>query len=137
MDTLTPFTRRGFLHSAGFGIGGLALAWLLCLLCAAIVSTAYSIIVTGAKIWIDSIGYFQLALVLFDGDLLGSLYRSEFGFRYQHVTPGLPFLIRALDAVFHGYLWPVLALIQGLLSAIAVTYFVLSFRNKLGSAPVA
>ncbi len=109
-------------------------AWLLCLLFAAIVSTAYSIIVTGAKIWIDSIAYFQLALVLFDADLLGKLYQSEFGFLYQHVTPGLPFLIRVLDAVFHGYLWPALALIQGLLSAIAVTYFVLSFRGKLSRA---
>src|SRR5436190_22811342 len=86
-------------------------AWVLCLLFAAFVSTAYSIIVTGAKIWIDSIAYFQLALVLFDADLLGRLYQSEFGFLYQHITPGLPFLIRLLDAGFIGYLWPALALI--------------------------
>jgi hypothetical protein len=106
-------------------------AWALFLLFWATIATAYTIAVTGAKIWIDSISYFQLALVLFDGDQLARLYQSEFGFFYQHVTPGLPFLIRVLDIIFHERLWPALAIIQGLLSAIAVTYFVLSFRDKL------
>jgi hypothetical protein len=106
--------------------------WDLFLLFFAIAAHAYSIVVTGAKYWIDSIVYFQLALALFDGDQLGRLYNSEFGFLYQHSEPGLPLLIRALDLISSGHLWPALAIFQGLLSAAAVTYFVLAFRTKLG-----
>jgi hypothetical protein len=105
--------------------------WGLLLLFFAIAAHAYSIVVTGAKFWIDSIVYFQLALALFDADQLGRLYNSEFGFLYQHASPGLPFLIRALDGIFGQRLWPALAIFQGLLSASAVTYFVLAFRDKL------
>ena len=105
--------------------------WSVFLLFFAIAAHAYSIVVTGAKFWIDSIVYFQLALALFDADLLGRLYNSEFGFLYQHASPGLPFLIRALDGIFGQQLWPALAIFQGLLSASAVTYFVLAFRDKL------
>ena len=36
--------------------------------------------------------------------------------------------------MFHERLWPALAALQGLLSAAAITYFVLSFRNRLGRA---
>src|SRR6202158_448126 len=106
--------------------------WSVFLLFFAIAAHAYSIVVTGAKFWIDSIVYFQLALALFDADQLGRLYNAEFGFLYQHASPGLPFLIRALDGIFGQQLWPALAVIQGLLSASAVTYFVLAFRDKLG-----
>src|ERR1700694_6187195 len=105
--------------------------WSVFLLFFAIAAHAYSIVVTGAKFWIDSIVYFQLALALFDADLLGRLYNSEFGFLYQHASTGLPFLIRALDGIFGQQLWPALAIFQGLLSASAVTYFVLAFRDKL------
>ena len=45
--------------------------WSLFLLFSAIVAHAYSIVVTGAKFWIDSIVYFQLAPALFDADQLG------------------------------------------------------------------
>jgi hypothetical protein len=106
-------------------------AWWLFLLFFAVVTHAYSILVTGAKFWIDSIVYFQLARALFDAGQLGRLYHSEFGFLYQHVTPGLPVLIRVLDAIFREQLWPALAIFQGLLSAFAVTYFVLAFRTRL------
>ena len=106
-------------------------AWCLFLLFFAIAAHAYSMVVTGAKFWIDSIAYFELALALFDGEQLGRLYHSEFGFLYQHVVPGLPLLIRVLDEVFRDHLWPALAIFQGLLSASAVTYFVLAFRTKL------
>jgi hypothetical protein len=106
-------------------------AWCALLLFFAIFFHAYSIVVTGAKFWIDSIAYFQLALALFDAEQLGRLYNSEFGFLYQHVTPGLPLLIRALDEIFQDRLWPALVLLQGLSSASAVTYFVLAFRTKL------
>ncbi len=106
-------------------------AWCLFLLFFAIAAHAYSMVVTGAKFWIDSIAYFELALALFDGEQLGRLYHSEFGFLYQHVVPGLPLLIRVLDEVFRDHLWPALAIFQGLLSASAVTYFVLAFRAKL------
>jgi hypothetical protein len=106
--------------------------WGLFLLFFAIAAHAYSIVVTGAKYWIDSIVYIQLALALFDADQLGRLYNSEFGFLYQHTEPGLPLLIRALDLISRGHLWPALAIFQGLLSAAAVTYFVLAFRTKLG-----
>jgi len=75
--------------------------------------------------------YFQIALALFDADQLGHLYNTQFGFLFQHITPGLPLLIRALDAVFGERMWPALAVLQGLLSALAVTYFVLAFRSKL------
>lgn len=105
--------------------------WGLFLLFFAIAAHAYSMVVTGAKFWIDSIAYFELALALFDADQLSRLYNSEFGFFYQHVTPGLPLLIRMLNWIFHERLWPALAVTQSLLSASAVTYFVLSFRNKL------
>ncbi len=105
--------------------------WSAFLLCLAIASHAYSIAVTGAKFWVDSIAYFELALALFDADQLSRLYNSEFGFLYQHVVPGVPFLIRVLDEFFGQYLWPALSVIQGLLSASAVTYFVLAFRDKL------
>jgi hypothetical protein len=105
--------------------------WWLYLLFFAIAAHAYSIVVTGAKFWIDSVVYFQLALALFDADQLGRLYNSEFGFLYQHASPGLPFLIRALEGIFGQQLWPALAAFQGLLSASAVTYFVLAFRDKL------
>ena len=105
--------------------------WCLFLLFFAIAAHAYSMVVTGAKFWIDSIAYFELALALFDADQLSRLYNSEFGFFYQHVTPGLPLLIRMLNWIFHERLWPALAVTQSLLSASAVTYFVLSFRNKL------
>jgi len=105
--------------------------WCLFLLFSAIVAHAYSIVVTGAKFWIDSIVYFQLAPALFDAGQLGRLYHSGFGFLYEHTAPGLPLLIRALDEIFGDRLWPALAAIQGLLSASAVTYFVLSFRKKL------
>jgi hypothetical protein len=105
--------------------------WGLFLLLFAIATHAYSIVVRGAKFWIDSIGYFELALTLFDADQLSRLYHSEFGFLYQHVTPGLPLLVRILNSIFHERLWPALAVFQGLLSALAVTYFVLAFRNKL------
>jgi len=108
--------------------------WDLFLLFFAISAHLYSIVVTGAKFWIDSIVYFQLALALFDADQLGRLYNSEFGFLYQHTQPGLPFLIRALDEIFRDHLWPALAVFQGLLSASAVTYFVLAFRTKLSRA---
>src|ERR1700737_5419591 len=94
--------------------------WGLLLLFFAITAHAYSIVVSGAKFWIDSIVYFQLALALFDADQLGRLYNSEFGFLYQHASPGLPFLIRALDGIFGQQLWPALAIFQGLLSASAV-----------------
>jgi hypothetical protein len=106
-------------------------SWSCVLLLLATVGHAYSIAVTGAKFWIDSIGYFQLALVLFDADQLGRLYDSEFGFLLSHLMPGLPLLIRGLDSIFHAWLWPALAIIQGLLSAAAVTYFVLAFKTKL------
>src|SRR5260370_22035754 len=106
-------------------------AWYLFLLFFAVATHAYSIVVTGAKFWIDSIVYFQLALALFDADQLGRLYNSEFGFLYQHASAGLPFLIRELDGIFGQQLWPALAVFQGLLSALAVTYFILAFRDKL------
>ena len=105
--------------------------WYLFLLFFAVATHAYSIVVTGAKFWINSVVYFQLALALFDADQLGRLYNSEFGFLYQHAAPGLPFLIRALDGIFGQQLWPALAVFQGLLSASAVTYFVLAFGDKL------
>jgi hypothetical protein len=105
--------------------------WSLFLLSFAIAAHAYSIVVTGAKFWVDSIAYFELALGLFDADRLSRLYNSEFGFLYQHVMPGLPLLIRVLNSVFHERLWLALAVIQGLLSASAVTYFILTFRDKL------
>jgi hypothetical protein len=106
-------------------------AWWLLLLLFAIVTHAYSIVVTGAKFWIDSIVYFQFALALFDAEQLSRLYNSHFGFQYQYVPPGLPFLIRVLDGIFREHLWPALAVFQGLLSASAVTWFVLAFREKL------
>jgi hypothetical protein len=105
--------------------------WCVLLLSASIATHAYSILVTGAKFWIDSIVYFELARVLFDADQLSRLYHSEFGFFSPHVVPGLPLLIRVLDAMFHEHLWPALAVLQGLLSALAVPYFVLAFRQKL------
>ena len=105
--------------------------WDIFLLFFAVVTHTYSIVVTGAKFWINSIVYFQLALALFDADQLIRLYNSGFGFLYQHTSPGLPFLIRMLDEIFHDHLWPALVVFQGLLSAAAVTYFVLAFRNKL------
>jgi len=42
--------------------------WCVVLLLFSIAAHAYSIAVTGAKYWIDSIAYFQLALVLFDAE---------------------------------------------------------------------
>src|SRR5664279_1220906 len=87
-------------------------AWCLFLLSFAIAAHAYSIVVTGAKFWIDSIVYFELALALFDAGQLSRLYNSEFGFLYQHVVPGLPFVIRMLDALFREHLWPALAVLQ-------------------------
>ena len=48
--------------------------WGCFLLCLAIAAHAYSIAVTGAKFWIDSIAYFELALALFDAGQLGRLY---------------------------------------------------------------
>ena len=104
--------------------------WCGVLLLFAIATHAYSIAVTGAKYWIDSIAYFQLALALFDAEKLGQLYNTQFGFLYQHFTPGLPLLIRALDAIFEERMWPALAILQGTLSAAAVTYFVLAFKSK-------
>ena len=106
-------------------------SWSAFLLCLAIAGHAYSMAVTGAKFWINSIAYFELALALFDADKLSRLYNSGFGFLYQHVVPGMPFLIRVLDDIFGQYLWPALSVIQGLLSACAVTYFVLGFKDKL------
>jgi hypothetical protein len=105
--------------------------WDIFLLFFSIAAQGYSIVVTGAKFWIDSIVYVQLALALFDADQLSKLYNSEFGFLYQHTQPGLPFLIRTLEAVFGERMWPALTVTQGLLSALAVTYFVLTFRDKL------
>jgi hypothetical protein len=105
--------------------------WCVFLLFFSIAAHAYSIAVTGAKFWIDSMVYFELALALFDANQLGQLYRSEFGFLYQHVVPGLPLLIRVLDGIFREQLWPALAVFQGLLSAAAVAYFILAFRQKL------
>jgi hypothetical protein len=61
--------------------------WGLFLLFFAIAAHAYSIVVTGAKFWIDSVVYSQLALALFDAGQLGRLYNSEFGFLYQHTSP--------------------------------------------------
>src|SRR5260370_4958775 len=98
-------------------------AWYLFLLFFAVATHAYSIVVTGAKFWIDSIVYFQLALALFDADQLGPLYNSEFGFLYQHASPGLPLFIRGLDAIFGQQLWPSLAVFQWLLSASPVISF--------------
>jgi hypothetical protein len=105
--------------------------WCVLLLSFSIATHAYSIAVTGAKFWIDSMVYFELALALFDADALSRLYHSEFGFLYQHVVPGLPLLIRALNGMFGEHLWPALTAFQGLLSAAAVVWFVLSFRQKL------
>jgi len=105
--------------------------WCAFLLSVSIAAHAYSIIVTGAKFWIDSIVYFELALALFDAERLSQLYHSEFGFLYQHVVPGLPLLICMLNGIFREHLWPALAVIQGLLSALAVPYFVLAFGKKL------
>jgi len=105
--------------------------WSVFLLCLAIAAHAYSIAVTGARFWIDSIAYFELALALFDADRLSRLYNSGFAFLYQHVVPGVPFLIRVLDDIFRQHLWPALSVIQGLLSASAITYFVLAFSDKL------
>jgi hypothetical protein len=54
--------------------------WCLLLLLSAVSAHAYSIAVTGAKFWIDSIVYFQLSLALFDAEQLGRLY---FGIRFS------------------------------------------------------
>jgi hypothetical protein len=105
--------------------------WCLLLLFFAIATHAYSLVVTGAKFWIDSIVYFEFALALFDANQLSQLYHSHFGFQYLYVPPGLPFLIRVLDDMFREHLWPALTVFQGLLSASAVTYFVPAFRDKL------
>lgn len=105
--------------------------WPVVLLLLAIAGHAYSLTVTGARFWIDSIVYFQLALDLFDGDALVRLYDSGFGFFYQHTGMGLPLLIRLLDAIFRDHLWPALAVLQHGLSALAVTYFVLAFNGRL------
>ncbi|MFH1344273.1 MAG: hypothetical protein ABIL01_24200 [Pseudomonadota bacterium] len=105
--------------------------WCVVLLLVSITAHAYSIAVTGAKYWIDSIAYFQIALVLFDADKLGQLYGTQFGFLYQHLTPGLPLLIHTLDAIFQERMWPALVILQGTLSAVAVTYFVLTFKSSL------
>jgi hypothetical protein len=105
--------------------------WCVLVLLVSIATHAYSIAVTGAKYWIDSLAYFQLALSLFNADGLGRLYKTEFGFLFEHLTPGLPLLIRGLDSVFHERMWPALAVFQASLSASAVAYFVLAFSNKL------
>jgi hypothetical protein len=105
--------------------------WCIVLLLFSIAAHAYSIAVTGAKYWIDSIAYFQLGLVLFDADKLSQLYSTQFGFLYQHFTPGLPLLIRTLDTIFQERTWPALAILQGTLSAAAVTYFILTFKSSL------
>lgn len=105
--------------------------WYVLILFVSIATHAYSVAVTGAKYWIDSLAYFQLALSLFNADDLGRLYNTEFGFLFEHLTPGLPLLIRGLDLVFHERMWPALAVLQGSLSASAVAYFVLAFSNKL------
>src|ERR1700754_3893512 len=105
--------------------------WPIALFACAAAGHAYSLIVTGAKFWIDSIVYFQFAVALFDPDQLDRLYNGEFGFRYQHSAIGLSFLIRMLDALFREHLWPALAILQYSFSAFAVTYFVLAFRTRL------
>jgi hypothetical protein len=105
--------------------------WCAFLLLFSIAAHGYSLVVTGAKFWIDSIVYFELALALFDADQLSRLYHSEFGFLYPHVVPGLPLLIRVLDGMFREQLWPALAVLQGLFSAVAVAWFVLAFRQNL------
>jgi hypothetical protein len=105
--------------------------WPIALFLCAAAGHAYSLVVTGAKFWIDSIVYFQFAVALFDPVQLERLYDGEFGFRFQHSAIGLSFLIRMLEAVFHEHLWPALAILQYSLSAFAVTYFVLAFRARL------
>ena len=42
-------------------------------------------------------------VLTFIQEQLGRLYNSEFGFLYQHVTPGLPLLIRVLNSIFHAH----------------------------------
>lgn len=106
--------------------------WPVALFACAIVGHAYSLVVTGAKFWIDSVVYFQFAVALFDPGQLDRLYNGEFGFRYQHSAIGLSFLIRVLEMLFREHLWPALAVLQYSLSAFAVTYFVLAFRTRLG-----
>ncbi|WP_141686652.1 hypothetical protein [Bradyrhizobium sp. LMTR 3] len=105
--------------------------WCFILLLFSSAAHAYSMLVTGAKYWIDSIAYFQLGMALFDVDQLSQLYSSQFGFLYQHFTPGLPLLIRTLESIFQERLWPALAILQGAFSASAITYFILAFKNKL------
>jgi hypothetical protein len=105
--------------------------WYVFVLFVSIATHTYSIAVTGAKYWIDSLAYFQLALSLFNADDLSRLYNTEFGFLFEHLTLGLPLLIRGLDSVFHENMWPALTVLQTSLSASAVAYFVLAFSNKL------
>jgi hypothetical protein len=85
----------------------------------------------GAKYWFDSISYFQLATAILDPSALQALYSGRFGIIYQHVMPGLPFLIAVFERIFGAALWPAFAMMQYGLSALASVYFTRSFQGRL------
>jgi hypothetical protein len=84
----------------------------------------------GAKFWWDTMAYFQLADAL-RGNSLRTLYEGPFGIIFQHLTPGLPFLILIFERLFGGAMWPAFAVFQNALNVIACVYFATGFSGRI------
>ncbi len=107
----------------------LFVAALLCISSAIHIFIALSL---GAKYWWDTVAYFQLAEGLANPDALHELYNGSFGIIYQHVTPGLPFLILIFERLFASHMWQAFAILQNALDVFACVYLATSLSGYIG-----
>lgn len=104
------------------------------LLCATVAVHLLMALSLGAKFWFDSVTYFQLAEGLATPGALRSLYAGPFGIIFQHLMPGLPFLILLFERVFGSNMWPAFVVLQNAFAALACVYLATSLSKHFGKA---
>lgn len=82
----------------------------------------------GTKYWIDTFAYIQLASGITDPPRMKALFEGPFGLAYQHLMPGLPLFLAAMDRLFGEWTWPAVAVFQYGINAAASVYFARSLR---------
>jgi hypothetical protein len=102
------------------------------LVCTSLAIHVFMALSLGAKFWYDTIAYFQLAEDLTSPAALRSLYSGPFGIIYQHVMPGLSFLILVFDGLFASHMWLAFAIFQNAIDIFASVYLATSLSGYFG-----
>lgn len=82
----------------------------------------YAMCVFGATFWVDSIGYIEMAETLTSVQNLREYYNVTHSFLFSHYMPGLPAVWLAMQLLPVSMQWPVLALLQHGIAAMALYY---------------